>query len=171
MDSYHLVNRRRNAEHLIGRLRGIEQIMHLPLDTEERRHAFWMFPIVLDLQRLAVGRAGLDASGAQRRATVPSVREVVKAVEAEGVPAGPVMWPQCYKERAFQEHNGFGRLKYPFRSPDTRPEAVQYDKVHCENAAWLEERTFFVPTHPVYEIAHMDLIAEAILKVLAAYAV
>jgi dTDP-4-amino-4,6-dideoxygalactose transaminase len=154
MDSYHLANRRRNGEYLIKRLKGVEQILHLPLDTEERQNAFWMFPIVLDMDRLKVD----------------SARKVVAALEAEGVPAGPVMWPQCYRERAFREHNGFGRLRYPFRSPDTRPEAVQYDKVHCDNAAWLEERTFFVPCHPVYEIEHMDKIAQAIERVLAAYA-
>jgi len=154
MDSYHLPNRRRNGEYLIGRLRDVQQVLYLPLDTEERQNAFWMFPIVLDMGRLKVR----------------SAREVVAALEAEGVPAGPVMWPQCYRERAFQEHNGFGRLKYPFRSPDTRPEAVRYDKVHCENAAWLEERTFFVPCHPVYEIEHMEKIAQAIEKVLSAYA-
>ncbi len=79
------------------------------------------------------------------------------------------MWPQCYREKAFQEHNGFGRLRYPFRSPDTRAEAVEYDKVHCPNAAWLEERTFFVPCHPVYSLDHMELIAVAIQKVLSTY--
>jgi dTDP-4-amino-4,6-dideoxygalactose transaminase len=153
LDGYHLANRRRNAEHLLKRLADLEQILYLPLDTEERRNAFWMFPIVVDLDRL----------------TVPAAREVVAAVEREGVPAGPVMWPQCYKEKAFQEHNGFGRLRYPFRSPDTRPEAVQYDRVHCPNAAWLEERTFFVPCHPVYDLDHMELIAAAVERVLSAY--
>lgn len=154
MDGYHLANRRRNAEHLMKRLQGLKQIRYLPLDTPERRNAFWMFPIVLDMEAL----------------TLDSARQVVSALEAEGVPAGPVMWPQCYQERAFQDHNGFGRLKYPFRSPDTRPEAVEYRKAYCENAAWLEARTFFVPCHPVYEIEHMDKLAQAIGKVLTAYA-
>ena len=67
-------------------------------------------------------------------------------------------------------HNGFGRLKYPFRSPDTRPEAVQYDKTFCPNAAWVEERCFFVPPHPTYEPENIELIAEGIKKVAAAYA-
>jgi dTDP-4-amino-4,6-dideoxygalactose transaminase len=154
MDSYHLPYRRRNAGHLMQRLKDLKQILYLPLDTEERQNAFWMFPIVLDMDRLKVD----------------SARQVVAALEAEGVPAGPVMWPQCYQERAYQEHNGFGRLKYPFRSPDTRPEAVQYDKVYCPNAAWLEERTFFVPCHPVYGIEQMEKLAQAIEKVLTAYA-
>ncbi len=80
-----------------------------------------------------------------------------------------MQWPQCYKEAAYQDHKGFGRLKYPFRSPHTRPEAVQYDKVYCENADWVEQRCFWVPIHPTYEPEHMELIAAGILKVLAAY--
>jgi dTDP-4-amino-4,6-dideoxygalactose transaminase len=152
-DSWNLKNRRRNGEYLIDRLKGVAQIAHLPLDTKERRNAFWMFPIVLDVDQLRA-----DA------------RALVKALEAEGVPAGPVQWPQCYRERAYQEHNGFGRLKYPFESPATRPEAVQYDQVFCANAAWLEDRTFFVPCHPVYEIEHMEKLGSAIEKVVTAYA-
>ncbi len=112
-----------------------------------------MFPIVVDIEQLGGKTIG----------------EVVKSIEKEGVPAGPVMWPQCYRERAYQEHNGFGRLQYPFEDPNARKEAVQYDKVHCPNAAWLEERTFFVPVHPVYGTEHMELIGAAIQKVLTAY--
>lgn len=152
-DSWNLPARRRNGEFLLRRLRDVNQIRYLPLDTEERRNAFWLFPIVLDLEHLRVGDA----------------RQVVVALEAEGMPAGPVFWPQCYQERAFQEHNGFGRLRYPFRDPAARSEAVRYDLVRCENAAWLEQRTFWVPCHPVYELEHMELIALAIEKVLTAY--
>jgi dTDP-4-amino-4,6-dideoxygalactose transaminase len=154
-DRYHLANRRRNGEYLAKRLAGVKQIKYLPLDTAERRNAYWMFPIVVEIEQLGGKTIG----------------EVVKAIEKEGVPAGPVMWPQCYKERAYQEHNGFGRLKYPFEDPNARPEAADYSKVHCPNAAWLEERTFFVPCHPVYEIEHMEMIGTAIEKALAAYAV
>jgi len=152
--SWNLPARRRNGEHLAKRLAGVKQIKHLPLDTQERRNAYWMFPLVVDIEQLGGKTIG----------------EVVKAIEKEGVPAGPVMWPQCYKERAYQQHNGFGRLKYPFEDPNARKEAVQYDTVHCPNAAWLEERTLFVPCHPVYEIKHMELIGAAIEKVLTAYA-
>ena len=154
MDSYHTPSRRRNAEYLRAKLRGLPQIEHLPLDTPERRNAYWQFPIVVQM-------------GALKGKTI---KDVVQAIEAEGVPAGPVMWPQCYREKAYQEHNGFGRLKYPFEDPNARPEAVQYEQCHCPNAAWLEDRTFFVPVHPVYDVAHMGLIAAAIIKVLSAYA-
>ena len=120
-ESWNLPARRRNGEYLSKRLAGVKQIKHLPLDTAERRNAYWMFPIVVEIEQLGGKTIG----------------EVVKAIEKEGVPAGPVMWPQCYKERAYQQHNGFGRLKYPFEDPNTRKEAVQHDKVHFPNAAWL----------------------------------
>jgi dTDP-4-amino-4,6-dideoxygalactose transaminase len=152
--SWNLPARRRNGNYLAKRLENVPHIQHLPLDTAERRNAYWMFPVVVDIARLN-GKA---------------ITDVVKAVEAEGVPAGPVMWPQCYREKAYQEHHGFGRLKYPFEDPNARGEAVRYDKTHCPNAAWLEERTFFVPCHPVYEVAHMELIGAAVEKVLTAYA-
>ncbi len=38
------------------------------------------------------------------------------------------------------------------------------------NAAWLEDRTFWVPCHPVYEVEHMEQLGAAIEKVLTAYA-
>jgi len=154
LDNWNLKNRRRNGELLTELLKDCEEILYLPLDTGERRNGFWMYPVVLDMDKL----------------TVSDAREFVKALEAEGIPCGPVMWPQCYKERAYLEHNGFGRLKYPFRDPAARPEAVQYDRYYCENAAWLEERTFFVPVHPVYEEKHCHIMAEAIKKVIRAYA-
>jgi dTDP-4-amino-4,6-dideoxygalactose transaminase len=154
LDHWNLANRRRNGEWLLQMLRDCEQILTLPLDTEERRNGFWMFPIVLDIDRMKIDDA----------------REFVQALEAEGIPAGPVMWPQCYRERAFREHRGFGRLNYPFKDPNARVEAVQYDQYYCENAAWLENRTFFVPCHPVYEEKHITWIAEAIRKVARAYA-
>lgn len=154
MDSWNLPNRRQVGETLAAELKDCEQIRYLALDTEERRNGFWLYPIVLDLDKL----------------TVADAREVVRALEAEGIPCGPVLWPQCYRERAFQEHNGFGRLNYPFGDPNARPEAVDYSRVHCENAAWLETRTFFVPAHPTYTREHALLMAAAIKKVLRAYA-
>jgi dTDP-4-amino-4,6-dideoxygalactose transaminase len=154
LDNWNMKNRIRNGELLIELLKDCEQILYLPLHTEERSNGFWLFPMVLDIDAL----------------TIRDAREFVKALEAEGIPSGPVFWPQCYNEKAYREHHGFGRLNYPFKDPNARPEAVQYDKLFCENAAWLETRTFWVPTHPVYETNHIELIAEGILKVAQAYA-
>jgi dTDP-4-amino-4,6-dideoxygalactose transaminase len=153
LDTWNLANRKRNGRMLIELLGDCPQIRQLPPDSDEVQNAFWQFPIIMDTDQLTCDITGLT-----------------EALTAEGIPCGPVMWPQCYKERAYQEHNGFGRLKYPFRSPDTRPEAVQYDKTFCPNSAWVEERCFFVPPHPTYEPENIELIAEGIKKVVAAYA-
>lgn len=152
MDNWNLANRRRNAKILDAALKDEPYIWRLPIDTEDRQNAYWLYPIILDTDKLSVDG-----------------RTFFKAVAAEGVPAGPVLWPQCYKEKVYQQHNGPTHLKYPFRDPNTRPEAVEYRHVHCENAAWVEERTFFTCVHPTYEVEHMEQVAEAIKKVGRAY--
>jgi len=127
-----------------------EAVIYVPPHLKEGKFvSFWLFPIVLDIQRLRC-----------------SIREFWQAIEAEGVPVVPVLWPQMYREKAFIEHNGFGRVKFPFRSREyTNPDSVDYGKVNCENAAWLEERTFCFPCHPVYEDEHVMLMIEAFEKV------
>jgi len=153
LDNWNLKNRRRNGEMLLEALKDIKQIIRLPIHTQERYNGFWMFPVIVDIDKLTVDLRGLE-----------------KAIGKEGVPCGHVFWPQCYVEKAFTQHRGFGKRNYPFNDPATRPEAVQYDKVFCENAAWVEERCFWVPVHPVYEPRHMEMIATAIRKVISAYA-
>ncbi|MEA3402997.1 MAG: DegT/DnrJ/EryC1/StrS family aminotransferase [Armatimonadota bacterium] len=152
MDSWHLPMRRRNAKILDEQLKDEEYVLQLPIDTEERKNAYWLYPIILDTDRLSV-----------------EARRFFEAVAAEGVPAGPVQWPQGYKEKCYSRHRGFGTLRYPFRDPNARQEAVDYIHALCPNAAWAEERTFFVPVHPTYEEEDMRDIAAAIKKVGRAY--
>ncbi|MDD3926182.1 MAG: DegT/DnrJ/EryC1/StrS family aminotransferase [bacterium] len=154
LDNWNLKNRRTNGEYLLKALKDCPQLLHLPVDNDEKRNAFWLFPIVVDLDKLTC-----------------DVKTFTKALEAEGIPVGPVLWPQAYKEKAFTEHGGFGSHKFPFESEEyTNPESVKYADVFCANAAWLEDRTFFTVVHPTMDQSHMELIAKAILKVAAAYA-
>ena len=154
LDTWNLPRRRRNGEILINELKDCPQILYLPVHNEEKVNGFYMFPIVLNLDELTCDK-----------------KTFLQAVVAEGVPAWREFWPQSYKERAFLEHNGFGRFKFPFKSKEyTNPESVQYDKVFCPNAAWLEERTFIVHCYPTLEDEHMYLIAKAIKKVARNYA-
>ncbi len=152
IDKWNLKNRRRNGEFLIEQLQKVDGVAVLPQHDKTVRNGFWLFPIVLDIEKFSV-----------------DITQFWHAVAAEGVPAGPVLWPQMYKEKAYRDHNGFGRLNYPFKDPNTRPEAVDYKNCHCENAAWLEERTFFTAVHPVYNLTHMRAIVKAIKKVADAY--
>ncbi len=153
IDTWNLPTRRRNGRMLIEALEDTPQILALPPDSEEVQNAFWLFPVILDIEQLDC-----------------SINQFTEALIAEGIPNGPVQWPQGYKERAYAKHNGFGRLKYPFESPDTRPEAVQYDKTYCPNSADVEKKCFWVPIHPTYEPEHIELIAAGIKKVIAAFA-
>ena len=152
LDNWNLANRRRNGHLLNDLLAGCPGILRLPIDTEARQNAYWLYPLVMDTAALTV-----------------DLKQFTAALNAEGLPAGPVLWPQCYQEKAFVEHNGFGKLKYPFEDPATRPEAVNYAAEYCPNAAQVEKECFWVPTHPTYEVEHMELIAQGIRKVAEAY--
>jgi len=145
-DSWNLANRKRNGEFLIEALKEHPLVIHPPLHTEERTNAFWWAPFVLNADALKV-----------------SVKELVKAIEAEGVPVYGVQWPEMYKEEAFTEKNGFGALKYPFNDPNARK--IDYTEFNCKKANWLSERTMSFFTHPVYTLNHMQLCVDAFKKV------
>lgn len=153
IDSWNLPNRRRNGEMLIEMLRDNPLILRLPLHTPDRQNGFWQFPVIVDIDRLSVD---LDT--------------IRNTIAREGAPCGPVMWPQCYREQAFQQHRGLAGSEFPFNYPGVRPEAVDYASTWCPNAAWVEARCFFVPVHPTYEPRHIEIIGRAIQKVLAGYA-
>lgn len=154
LDNWNLPRRRRNGEILIKELREVPQVLYLPVHNSEKVNGFYVFPIVVDIDNMKIDK-----------------NKLIEALVAEGVPAWRSFWPQSYTERAFLEHNGFGRVKFPFRSKEyTNPESVRYDKVYCPNAVWLEKRTFIVHCYPTLEEEHMRLIADGIKKVLSYYA-
>ena len=152
IDTWNLANRRRNGECLLERLRDVPEIIRLPVHNDRIRNGFWMFPTIIDTDALSC-----------------DIKQFGAALTAEGIPNGPVMWPQSYKEKCYSEHHGFGPLRYPFQAPFARPEAVDYANCFCPHAAWVGERCFWVPTHPTYEPEHMKLIADGIEKVIEAY--
>ena len=149
-DSWNLANRKRNAQILIDGLKDHPLVLHTPVNTAERQNAFWWVPLVLDADKLKC-----------------SVKDFVKAVGAEGVPCYGVQWPEMYKERAYQEKNGFGALKYPFNDPNARK--IDYNSFDCKKANWLADRTMSFFPHPVYTEEHMKACVEAFKKVAAAY--
>lgn len=150
---WNLANRRRNAEILIKELTGQEGILYLPVHTQERKNGFFVFPITLDLDKLSC-----------------DIKTFLGALTAEGVPNHPVFWPQCYQERAYRDHKGFGKAGFPFKSSEyTDPASVKYGGVECANARWHQDRTFITVVHPTLEEKHMRQIAEGIKKVLQAF--
>jgi dTDP-4-amino-4,6-dideoxygalactose transaminase len=153
MDSWNMPRRRRNAQILLDALRDVKQILHLPVDTPERRNGWYVFPITLDIDRMRC-----------------DMSQFLAALGAEGAPCWNVFWPQCHTERAYREHNGFGDSGFPFTSKEyANPESVDYSKVEVPNAVWHQSRTFITFIFPTYEEEHMHGIAKAIRKVIAAY--
>ena len=154
IDSWNLKRRRQFGAFLNAELAGLPECLYLPPhDPPKVENGFWVYPLVLDIDKLTC-----------------TIREFVAALNAEGIPCGPVFWPQSYKEKAFQKRRGFGRLNYPFGDPKARKAATHYDKVHCPNAAWLEDRTLVLYTlQPVYTMKHMRMVVKAVKKCLAAY--
>ena len=150
MDSWNLLRRRRNGRYLAKALGDHPLVLHPPLDTKHRENAYWWAPFVLDADKLKV-----------------SVKQFVKAMEAEGVPVYGVQWPEMYREKAYVSRNGFGRLKYPFNDPKAR--RIDYTKFDCKKAQWLAGRTMSFFTHPVYTLKHMKLYVDAFKKVADAY--
>lgn len=150
LDSWNLVNRKRNAGYLIGALKNHPLVLHMPVDTQERQNAFWWVPFVIDADKLKV-----------------SVKQFVAAIGAEGVPVYGVQWPEMYREAAYTGKHGFGKLQYPFNDPSARK--IDYTKFDCKKAQWLSKRTMNFFPHPVYEIQHMEKCVEAFNKVANAY--
>jgi dTDP-4-amino-4,6-dideoxygalactose transaminase len=150
LDNWNLVQRRRNGRYLRAALQNHPLVLHAPIDTPERENAYWWAPYVIDTDKLSV-----------------PLKTFLKAMEKEGVPVYGVQWPEMYAEKAYVEQNGFGRLKYPFRDPNSRQ--IDYTKVSCKKAHWMADRTMSFFTHPVYNEQHMQLYIDAFNKVANAY--
>jgi dTDP-4-amino-4,6-dideoxygalactose transaminase len=155
MDTWNLPTRRRNAYILINALRQRpEYVKFFPVDTLERQNGWYVLAFSLEIEKMNC-----------------TIQQFVQAAVAEGAPCWKVFWPQCHTERAFQEHNAFGRSKFPFRSREyTNPASVDYSKVEVPNALWHETHTFTCFAYPTFTEEDMHQIARALLKVIDAYA-
>ena len=128
-------------------------IANVEYESEDKNCVFFVFPIILDTDALTC-----------------DIDQFVKALGAEGVPCGPVFWPQSYKEAVFCEHVGQGTVNFPFESKEyTNPDSVKYADIALPQALAYQANTFITLCHPMLEEDHMRLIAAGIKKVLAAY--
>ena len=152
-DSWNKPRRQRNHRILVEELKDEPGIANMEYEDEDKECCFFVFPIILDVDALTC-----------------DIKQFLEAIDAEGVPAGPVFWPQSYMEDVFCEHVGQGRVNFPFESKEyTNPESVKYKDLHLPNAARCQGNTFITICHPMLEEEHMRLIAAGIKKVLAAY--
>ena len=153
MDTWNMPARRRNARILMDALMPLPQIKYGPVDTPERRNGWYVMAFSLDIENMNC-----------------TIREFVEAAGAEGAPCWKVFWPQCHTERAFREHNSFGRSGFPFRSAEyADPASVDYSKVDVPNARWHEEHTFTCFAYPTFTEDDMRQIAAALVKVIRAF--
>jgi dTDP-4-amino-4,6-dideoxygalactose transaminase len=84
LDAWNLARRRGFAkiyDHVFSQLPGVRC---LPLNTPERRNAYWKYPLQLDLGRLA-----------------GTAQEIREALLAEGIPDAGSAWPESYDEPLF----------------------------------------------------------------------
>ncbi|MDO8545410.1 MAG: DegT/DnrJ/EryC1/StrS family aminotransferase [Opitutaceae bacterium] len=154
IDTWNMPRRRRNAHIIIDALKNLPQVKFAPIDTAERQNGFFVMAFSLEIERMRC-----------------DITEFVKAAGAEGAPCWRVFWPQCHTEAAFRHHRAFGRSQFPFRSKEyATPASVDYAKVKVPNAVWHQEHTFTCFAYPTYEPHHCEQIAEALVKVIKAYA-
>jgi dTDP-4-amino-4,6-dideoxygalactose transaminase len=152
-DHWNLARRKKYAGLYDQAFTGLEGLKKLPVNTEERRNAYWWYPILLDL-----GKIDIKAD------------QFIITLMAEGIPCYGIQWPEAYEERAYQELNGFGKVKFPFLSTEyTNPESVRYREVRCPNAQKLRDETVSLFLHPSWEKIHIQKCIDGIKKVLSAH--
>jgi len=84
LDSWNLLRRlgfARIYDHAFSQLYGVRCI---PLNTSDRRNAYWKYPLQLDLEKLAC-----------------DPQEIREALVAEGIPDAGSCWPESYDEPLF----------------------------------------------------------------------
>ena len=153
IDTWNLPRRRRNAHIIIDSIKDLPKVIFAPLDTEERRNGWYVLAFSLDIENMNC-----------------DINQFVTAGSAEGAPCWRVFWPQCHTERAYQEHNSFGKSGFPFKSKEyTNPGSVDYNKVNVPNAIWHQSHTFTCFAFPTYTEEDCTQIGSALAKVIKAY--
>ena len=153
MDTWNMPARRRNARIIMDAIEDLPQVKYMPIDTEERQNGWYVCAFSLDIENMTC-----------------DIDQFVAAAGAEGTPCWRVFWPQCHTEKAFQEHNAFGRSGFPFSSKEyTDSASVDYSDVEVPNAVWHQNHTFTCFAYPTFTEEHCEQIGNALVKVIEAY--
>jgi len=153
IDTWNLPMRRRNAHIVIDSIKDLPQVIYTPIDTEDRRNGWYVMAFSLDIENMTC-----------------DIDKFVAACSAEGAPCWKVFWPQCHTEKAFQQHNSFGKSGFPFKSREyANPESVDYSNVEVPNAVWHQSHTFTCFAFPTYTEEDCRQIGHALAKVIKAY--
>ena len=153
IDTWNLPRRKRNARIIIDSIKHLPRVVYTPIDTEDRRNGWYVMAFSLDIENMTC-----------------DIDQFVAACAAEGAPCWRVFWPQCHTEKAYRQHNSFGKSGFPFTSKEyTDPESVDYSKVEVPNAVWHQSHTFTCFAFPTYTEEDCRQIGCALAKVIKAY--
>ena len=153
MDNWNMPTRQRNAHIITDAIKDLPAVKYLPIDTDERQNGWFSMAISLDVENMTC-----------------DIAQFVNAVAAEGAPCWVVFWPQCHTEKAYQQHNAFGKSHFPFRSQEyATPASVDYSNVEVPNAVWHQAHTFTCFPFPTFTEADCQQIGAALAKVIGAY--
>jgi dTDP-4-amino-4,6-dideoxygalactose transaminase len=147
---WNLKKRRENAHYLTEKLSPYDALIP-PYESEDFKHSFYKYYLRIDLDKISVDRDTF-----------------VKAVRAEGVPAGLGTASEGYREDAFQQLVGYGNTGCPFKCPWYEGKA-NYKNISLPNAKKLGKEMMVLQVHPTIEKEDLDDVIHAIRKVLEVY--
>lgn len=145
---YLVAGRQSTAERLTEGLKDLNGLQ-IPVVEEDCTHAYYVYPLVLDIDGLGVTRAN-----------------VVRALEAEGVTGLGEGYELLHLLPMYQQKIAYGSQGFPWTS-DICKRNVSYEKGICPVAEKLHDETFFALALCAYDLSHsdVDLIIRAFNKV------
>jgi len=143
-----VASRQRAAERLTQALNGLPGL-RTPVVNADCTHVYYVYPMVLDVERLGVPRARL-----------------IKALEAEGVSGLAAGYTNIHLLPVYQQKIAYGSKGFPWAS-DICQREVNYRKGICPVAERLHESTYLGFAMCMHELAdeEVDLIGRAFWKV------
>ncbi len=121
----HIIEKKQSdARKIYDGLKSLEGI-RLPIVKENCSHVYYMFPMVLDIDKLGISR-----------------KHIVQALEAEGVEGLAEGYVNLHMLPIYQKKIAYGSKGYPWRNGQDINETV-YDKGICPVAEELHEKSYF----------------------------
>jgi dTDP-4-amino-4,6-dideoxygalactose transaminase len=143
-----VASRQRVAERLTQKLDGLNGL-RTPIVKPDCTHAYYMYPMVLDVKQLGVSRA-----------------RIIQALEAEGLTGMSGGYVNLHLLPMYQEKMAYGSNGFPWSS-DICHRDVSYEKGICPVAEELHEFTYLGFAMCMHELSDddVDLIGQAFSKV------
>jgi len=143
-----ITSRQKAAERLTTGLAGLSGL-RTPIVKPECTHAYYVYPLVLDIDQLGVSRT-----------------RIIEALEAEGVAGLAAGYANIHMLPMYQEKIAYGSNGFPWSS-DICNREVSYDHGICPVAEELHEKCYMSFAWCLYELdnGELDQIVEAFRKV------